>query len=100
MTDSNQGNKQMSTSAFVAGAAGAMLGAAAGAAAIVLTDERNREKVARKGSHLLHKAKKGVDQFMQPDMDEKTSSVKNKANSMKQDLLEVDTPVMETHKEV
>jgi len=99
MTDSNQENKQKSTSAFVAGAAGAMLGAAAGAAAIVLTDEKNREKVARKGSHLLHKAKKGMDQFMQPTVNEKASSVKSKANSMKQDLLEADTPVVEIHKE-
>ena len=97
MTQSNQENKQSNAmNAFVAGAAGAMVGAAAGAAAVVLADEKNRKIVTQKGSHLLDKAKKRMDQLRQPNVAEKVKSVKRKASAIKQDLLEEDTSKKET----
>lgn len=85
----NQDNNTINS--FVAGAAGAMLGAAAGAAAIALVDEKNRKAIIKNGSHILRKAKKEVAQLLQVSEMEKDEPAKRKIQHTLDDL-DAETP--------
>jgi gas vesicle protein len=65
-----------------AGIVGTALGAAAGAATVMLADKKNREKALKKAKELRSSAEKTVD-----TLQKKAQSVAKKVDEVKQELL-------------